>query len=177
MKEWFVSELEEALGASTHDVQMILNYIASRGDINMGRIGIFGQGSGGAIAALAATVDKRIFAVDLLDPWGDWPDWLKYSRQVPEEERGRYLTPRFLESVSGMDPVSKIGSISAAHVRVQQLMDDQVTPKEAKAKIASAVHPPQVYREYKDSMEHATEWQKTGVAGWLREQLTASGPD
>jgi hypothetical protein len=176
MREWFVSELEEALGTSTHDVQMVLNYIASRGDIDMRRIGIFGQGSGGAIAALAASVDKRISAVDLLDPWGDWPDWLKYSRQVPEEERSRYLTPEFLQSVSAMDPVNALGSIPATHVRVQQLMDDQVTPREAKLKIAAAVHPPQIMQEFKDASEHAAEWQKSGVAGWLRDQLAQPGP-
>jgi hypothetical protein len=176
MKEWFVSQLQEALGTSTHDVQMVLNYLASRGDIDMGRIGIFGQGSGGAIALLAASVDKRIVAVDLLDPWGDWPDWLKYSRQVPEDERSRYLTPEFLQSVSGMDPVKVLGSLSTAHVRVQQLMDDQVTPREVKVAISAAVHPPQVEREFKDSMEHVAEWQKSGVAGWLREQLAQSEP-
>jgi acetyl esterase/lipase len=176
MKEWFVSQLQEALGSSTHDVQMVLNYLASRGDIDMGRIGIFGQGSGGAIAVLAASVDKRISAVDLLDPWGDWPDWLKYSRQVPEDERSRYLTPEFLQSVSGMDPVKVLGSIPAPHVRVQQLMDDQVTPTEVKLAISAAVHPPQIDREFKDATEHAAEWQKSGVAGWLREQLAQLGP-
>jgi hypothetical protein len=33
MKEWFVSELEESLGSSVHDVQLILNYLADRGDM------------------------------------------------------------------------------------------------------------------------------------------------
>jgi hypothetical protein len=176
MREWFVSQLQEALGTSTHDVQMVLNYLASRGDIDMGRVGIFGQGSGGAIAALAASVDKRISAVDLLDPWGDWPDWLKYSRQVPEDERSRYLTREFLQSVSGMDPVTILGSMSGTHVRVQQLMDDQITPREAKLAISAAVHPPQIKQEFSDATQHAAEWQKSGVAGWLQEQLTQPGP-
>ncbi len=31
LKEWFVSELQESIGTSVHDVQMILNYLATRG--------------------------------------------------------------------------------------------------------------------------------------------------
>src|ERR1700761_5537941 len=45
LKQWFVSELQEALATSTHDVQMMLNYLASRGDLDTGRVGIFGMGS------------------------------------------------------------------------------------------------------------------------------------
>jgi iron complex outermembrane receptor protein len=55
MKEWFISELQEALGTSVHDVPMILNYLSTRGDLDMDNIGMFGQGSGGAIAILAAS--------------------------------------------------------------------------------------------------------------------------
>src|SRR5580693_1507287 len=31
MREWFISELRESLVSSVHDVQMILNYLATRG--------------------------------------------------------------------------------------------------------------------------------------------------
>src|SRR5271166_1018096 len=34
MKEWFVSELQEALATSVHDVQMILNFLAKRDDLD-----------------------------------------------------------------------------------------------------------------------------------------------
>ena len=47
-----VSELQEALGSSVHDVQMILNYLATRGDLDMSRIGMFGVGSGGTLSAI-----------------------------------------------------------------------------------------------------------------------------
>lgn len=96
LKDWFVSELQESLGASTHDVQMILNYLDKRGDIDMSRIGMFGQGSGASIAVLAAAADPRIKTLDLFNPWGDWPDWLKDSPIVPDKERANYLAPNFL---------------------------------------------------------------------------------
>jgi len=30
MKEWFVSEMQESVGSTVHDVQMILNYLETR---------------------------------------------------------------------------------------------------------------------------------------------------
>src|SRR5271167_585980 len=79
MKQWFVSELQESLATSAHDVQLVLNYLATRDDLDIERVGIFGDGSGATIAILAAAVDQRIKTLDLLDPWGDWPDWIAKS--------------------------------------------------------------------------------------------------
>jgi len=59
MKEWFISELQECLGTTAHDVQMVLNYLETRGDLDMNRVGMFGQGSGASIAILASAVDPR----------------------------------------------------------------------------------------------------------------------
>src|ERR1700732_2950777 len=53
MRQWFVSELQEALSTSVHDVQMVLTYLSTRSDLDQSRIGMFGQGSGGTIAVLA----------------------------------------------------------------------------------------------------------------------------
>lgn len=174
MKEWFVSELQEALGTTTHDVQMILNYIDSRGDIDSGRIGIFGQGAGGAVALLAADVDPRIQAIDLLNPWGDWPDWLKYSRQIPDEERPDYLTPEFLGRVKNLDPLLSIPRLTTRHLRIQQVLDDTVTPPQARDKIAAAVRAPTILARFDDTAAHAANWRKSGLSGWLIEQLTAN---
>lgn len=171
MKEWFVSELPEALATSAHDVQMILNYLAVRGDIDVSKTGMFAQGSGGAIAVLAAGVDPRIAALDLLNPWGDWPDWLKDSLQIPENERANYLKPEFLQQVSGLDPVSYLPHLKLKSLRIQQIVDDLITPKAAKEKIAAAArYSGQVVR-YKDTSAHQIAWRTGGLAGWIKEQL------
>jgi acetyl esterase/lipase len=171
MKEWFVSQLPESLGASVHDVQMILDYLATRGDIDMNRIGMFGQGSGGSIAILAASVDRRIQALDLLDPWGDWPDWLRNSPQVPEDERSRYLTPEFLNSVSNLDPVDAFSKLSLHSLRLQQILADSVTPRSAMDRIAAAAPSPKVVFRYPDSNAHFKAVRATGLSGWLKDQL------
>lgn len=105
MSTWFVSELQESLATSAHDVQMVLDYLSTRSDLDVNRVGLFGQGSGGTIGILATAVDPRIKVLDVLDPWGDWPDWMPKSTLVPEAER-QYLTrPGFLEAVAPLDPL------------------------------------------------------------------------
>jgi hypothetical protein len=138
MKEWFVSEMQEALGESVHDVQYVLNYLENRGDLDMSRVGMYADGSGASIAIMAAAVDPRIKALDLVDPWGDWPDWLYYSTLVPDNERENYLKPEFLKKVAPLDPVTWLPKLTAQRVRLQFLGDDKVTPEAAMLKIRKA---------------------------------------
>jgi hypothetical protein len=138
MKEWFVSELQEALGSSVHDVQMILKYLATRDDLDMSRIGMFGVGSGGTIAILAAAVDPRIKTLDLIDPWGDWADWIAKSSLIPEAERPNYLKPEFLKKVAPLDPVEWLPQLKSQRVRIQEVLDDSVMPRAAQERLKAA---------------------------------------
>ncbi len=171
MKQWFVSELQEALATSTHDVQMVLNYLVIRGDVDMDHAGIYGQGSGGAIAILAAEADPRIKALEVLNPWGDWPDWLKKSPQIPDKERATYLKPEFLSKVAGLDPVAVLPHMTAKKLRIQQIVADEITPPSARDKIAAAAPRPDEVVRYKDVTAHMSAWRTEGVNGWLRQQL------
>ncbi len=131
MKEWFVSELQESLGKSVHDVQLVLNYLESRKDLDVSHAGIFGQGSGGAIAILSAGVDPRLKAVDTLDPWGDWSDWLAKSAVVPEHERPNYLKPEFLAKVNTQDPTDWLPKLKASALRLQFVTGNASVPQSA----------------------------------------------
>jgi hypothetical protein len=170
MREWFIPELQESLGSSAHDVQLILDYLASRGDLSADQVGMWGQGSGASIAILAAAADPRIRALDLLNPWGDWPDWLKTSPEVPDEQRASVLTPDFLQKISMLDPVTYLPQLSDRSLRVQQVMDDQDTPAAARDKIAASV-PHDRLVQYKDMTAHREAWKVTGLAGWLVSRL------
>ena len=171
MKQWFVSELQEALATSTHDVQMILNYLDTRGDLDINRVGMFGQGSGGSIAILATAADPRIIALDVVDPWGDWPDWLKSSKQIPESERAAYLKPEFLQKVSNLDPADYLPQLKDRAVRIEQIMDYPVTPPDARDKVASAAPKPTDVSQYADIIALQKAWRSNGLAGWLGDQL------
>lgn len=175
LKEWFVSELQEALATSTHDVQMVLNYLETLGDLDVHRVGIFGQGSGGAIAILAAAADTRISALDLMDPWGDWPDWLQGSKQIPEEERAAYLKLDFLQQVSNLDPVIYLPQMKGKTLRIQQVIADPVTPDPAKAKITSVASVTATVTRYPDITAEAKALGENGIVGWFGEQLNPRG--
>ena len=139
MRQWFVSELQQALVETAHDVQMIIDYLSTRGDMDMKRIGMFGQGSGGTIAILAAAVDPRIKALNLIDPWGDWPDWMAKSARIPEVERPTYVKPEFLKQLAPFDPIQWLPKLNSRPVRILDVMDDPITPVICKKKIEAAV--------------------------------------
>jgi hypothetical protein len=138
LKEWFLSELQESLATSAHDVQMVLNYLATRGDLDITRVGMFAQGSGASIAILASSVDPRIQVLEALDPWGDWPRWMATSAFVPQDERAFYLRSEFLEKVTALDPVPLLPKIQAKQFRLDTERFDSVTPKDIQLKFKEA---------------------------------------
>jgi hypothetical protein len=139
MREWFISELQECLASTAHDVQMILDYLATRNDLDMTRVGMFTQGSGASIGILTSAVDPRIKVLDALDPWGDWPTWMNTSPFVPEEERAQYIKPEFLKKAAALDPVDWLPKIQAKKFRLQDAIFEPNTPKRAKEKLRAAL--------------------------------------
>ena len=176
LKQWFVSEFQESLGSSVHDVKFILDYLAKRGDVDMDRVGMFGEGSGGAIAILAAAADSRIKVVDALDPWGDWPNFLAKANFLQEDPaKARYVTPEFLNSVAPLDPVKWLPSLKIP-VRVQQVRQNEAVPIEAKESIKNAA-PKQVevVRFEAVSDLHKREGQGQ-LFDWVKAHLPAATP-
>jgi dienelactone hydrolase len=170
MKEWFVSELQESMATSVHDVQMILNFLGTRDDLDLSKVGMFGTGSGGAIAILAASVDARIKAVDVVDPWGDWPDWLAGSTLVPDKERPNYVTPEFLKKVAPLDPMQYLPKLTQA-VRIQEVADDADTPKAAKEKIDAAAPKTAQITHYDDTRGFLSNVGGGRLFQWIKAQL------
>lgn len=171
MKEWFVSQLPEALTKSVHDVQMVLRYLAERNDLDLSRVGIFGQGSGGTIAILAAGVEPQIRTVDALEPWGDWPTWLAKSSLIPETERPAYLKPEFLAGVAPLDPVQWLGRVQAKSMRLQFVLDDTVTPAAAAQRMKAAARPPAQVVEYPTKHEQYEALGGGRAFDWIKQQL------
>jgi pimeloyl-ACP methyl ester carboxylesterase len=171
MKEWFVSELQESLVESTHDVQMIINYLSTRGDLDMDRVGMFGQGSGGAIAILAAAVDPRIKTINLIDPWGDWPDWMATSERVPDAERPKYVTPDFQKQIAAFDPVLWLPKLASRPVRIQDVLDDPYTPEICKKKIEAAAPKSVEIVRYDDIQALHVASYDGKAFDWIKEQL------
>lgn len=173
MKEWFVSDLQECLAVSAHDVQMALNYLTERGDLDMNRVGIVGEGSGASIAVLASAVDPRIRALDLLDPWGDWPTWMAKSPVVPEEERPSYVTPEFLKKVAPLDPLDWLPKVQAKKFRLRDALFDDATPAAVHAKLRSAVPPGTTIVTYNTAEQYGAAVMDNKQMDWIYGQLRA----
>ena len=178
MREWFVSELQECLATSAHDVQMVLDYLSSRGDLDMDRVGMFAQGSGASIGILTSAVDPRIKVLDALDPWGDWHTWFAKSPFPPEEERPAYVSPEFLSRVDKLDPAEWLTKIQAQKFRLQDASFEPITPRTAKEKLRAAVPANATVVIYKTPEEfNAVIRAKTDLA-WIKSQLrSVLGPN
>jgi hypothetical protein len=171
MKEWFISELQESLATSAHDVQMVLNYLAVRGDFDMNRVGMFAQGSGASIAILASAVDPRIKVLEALDPWGDWPTWMSTSPFVPEDERADCVKPEFLKKVAALEPVEWLPKIQAKKVRLDQELFETMTPKSTKEKLRGAVPAGATVVLYKNLDEFKAAFQDGQNLEWIQREL------
>jgi hypothetical protein len=173
MKEWFLSELQESLATSAHDVQMVLNYLATRGDLDMSRVGMFGQGSGATIAVLASAADPRIKVLDVLDPWGDWPDWMANSPLVPEDERADFVKPEFLKKAAALETLQWLPRIQAKKFRLQQNLFETDTPPAVKAKLRVAVPPGTTFAAYKTIPEFNAAFPNSTNLEWIEHELHA----
>ena len=172
-KEWFVSELQEALASTTHDVQLILDFLATRKDLDASRVGMFGIGSGGSIAILASAADGRIRAVDVLGPWGDWPRWLAHSPIVPEEERVNFLKPEFLAKVTPLDPVTWLPRMKAKAVRIQDIRKNKSIPDESQEKLEAAAPENAIVNEYGNGRAFLAAQPAALTFQWIKDQLKA----
>jgi len=173
MKEWFVSELQESLSTSAHDVQMILNYLATRDDLDTSHVGMFAQGSGASIGILASAVDPRIQVLDAMDPWGDWPNWMAKSTFVPQDERANYVTPEFLTKAERLEPLTWLPKIQARKFRLEDAIFETNTPKTAKEKLRAAVPPGSTIVIYKTLEEFNAMVRSQTELQWLESQLRA----
>jgi len=178
VRQTFVSELEESLGATTHDVQKILDFLEMRGDMDMNRVGMWGDGSGASIAILASAVDPRIKALDLLDPWGDWPEWLAKSSLVLEDQRAEYLTPFFLSGVADLDPLQYFSKVKAQKVRLQYIKDGiSITPSIVRENMEAAAPPNAEIVHYENTEAFLEEVATKGVGfDWINANVSTSNP-
>lgn len=173
MKEWFISELQECLATSAHDVQMMLSYLSSRDDLDMDRVGVFAEGSGATIAILASAVDARIKVLDVVDPWGDWPTWMATSPFVPKDERADYVKPEYLKKVSTLDPVDWLPKVKARKFRYQDALFEEITPRTSKDKLRAAVPSGAMVQVYNTPKDYAIAINGNKQMGWMYSELRA----
>src|SRR3984893_1850906 len=171
LKEGFVSEMPEALTSTTNDVQLILDYLSTRGDMDMDHVAMYGSGSGGSIAILASVVDSRIKVLDLLAPWGDWKTWANGTVIIPEDERATYRKPEFLATVSGLDPVEWLPKIQAKSIRIEDIRGNKAMPDKAQEKLEAAAPDFALINQYGNGRAFLMSKAPISVLDWVKSQL------
>jgi hypothetical protein len=169
---WFVGQLSESLVTTTHDVSMILDFLAKRGDLDMDHVGMFGEGSGGTIAILAAAADPRIKAIEALDSWGDWPHWLAKSAVIRDDERSTYLKPDFLAQVAPFDPIVWLPKMQSTSILVQNLRPNPHVPEICQKSIEAAAPDTARIEQFGDGRAFISTEASGGLLfRWLKDQL------
>lgn len=170
-RDEFLKELPKNLVQSSHDIQLVLNYLASRGDLNLDRVGVYGSGSGASAAILASAADSRIKVLDVFNPWGAWPEFFAKSSMAPAERRDSFVKPEFLQSVAGCDPVAWFAKSRARSVRIQDVRQQDWVPTGAQERIEDAAPAFAEVNQFED-YRILLEMQGSGmVFSWIQEQL------
>jgi len=172
LNQTFISELPEALTMTVHDIPLILDVLEGMGKFDMKRVGFFGQGSGAAIALLAASVEPRIKALDLLDPWGAWPDWFASAPDVPSAQRADYLRPEFQKSVAELDPVLVLPNLKSRKIRIQ-FVADKGEPRAAVDRIAAAAPASATVVRFDTSLQMYKQNSNGRLFSWIATELDA----
>lgn len=175
MKQWFISELQESLGSTVHDVKLILDYLDQSGQMDTSRVGMFGEGVGGSIAILAAAADSRIKVVDTLEPWGDWPVFLTKSPAImPDPNHEEFGKPEFLKKVAPLEPAKWLAELKVP-IRIQQVKESETMPEECKDAIKAAA-PKQAQVNRFVSVRDLTRLENGGkLFQWVKDNLPKSG--
>jgi hypothetical protein len=178
MKEWFISEMQESLDTSAHDVQMVISYLESRGDLDTTRLGLYGSGSGGTIGILAAAVDPRIKVLDVIGPWGDWPEWMATTSKVHPEEHALFTKPDYLAKIAPFDPVNWVSKVKTQKMRIQNTRSNGEISDKAQLAIEAAAPSTAVIYQYGDAMALLRSTLASGgFLGWMQKQLQAASED
>jgi hypothetical protein len=167
----FFTDFQESLASSVHDVQLILDYLATRGDLDMSRVGMYGQGSGGTLAILASSVDKRIRALDVVTPWGDWPNFFAQSRYVAADKRAKFLALEFQAKIAAFDPLSVLPKVQARSVRIDDVRKSGPMPEPSQERMEGAAPPTAIINQYGDPAALLPHASGGAMFAWLKTEL------
>jgi len=124
----------DAMIQTVVDLMRGLDYLASRNDIDAGRVGFTGFSMGGAIGAIFCAIDERVKAAVLGITGGDF-DKLNIRAGATGEERLR-------RAYMIVDPVNYVSRISPRPLLMINGAKDEIVPKAATEALYEAAREP-----------------------------------
>jgi poly(3-hydroxybutyrate) depolymerase len=97
-----------AVRAEVARLRTAFDLLASRTDVDAGRLGVVGHDFGGMLATIAAAEDERIRALAVVAAAPRWGDWFLLFWDLPDDRLD------YLRGLRRLDPVEVIGRTGAA---------------------------------------------------------------
>lgn len=125
----------DAMVQTAIDLMRGVDYLASRNDVDMRKIGFAGFSMGGAVGALFCAHDLRVRAVALGITGGDF-------RTLNVHSSGTAAKDRMLRAYRPVDPVLYISRISPRPLLMLNASRDQIVPRAATEALFGAAREP-----------------------------------
>lgn len=145
--------LEPSMRDMVVDHRLVIDWIATRAELDSSKIGVFGVSMGGIKAALLLGLDQRIKAGVIALAGGDLPYILLHSKEKGIIERvdavlkERGLTRRQLQAILKAnlrtDPIRFAEYVDARKVLVVRALFDKVVPTKKQRELAEAMGGPE----------------------------------
>ena len=157
-------------------VTAVVDYLASRADVDGGHVGLFGVSLGGYYAARAAAREKRLRAVvDLAGPYRFDLDW----DELPEQTRATFLVRS--GAASDDEARAKAGTLTleeaAGEITTPLLIlgggRDRITPAYHQERLASEVASAEllIYPDGSHGVTNRAYESRSRLADWLADRL------
>jgi 2,6-dihydroxypseudooxynicotine hydrolase len=154
----------------------VVDYLATRADVDGGRVGLFGVSLGGYYAARAAAYEKRLRAVvDLAGPYRFDLDW----DELPEQTRATFLVRS--GAASDDEARAKAGTLTleeaAGQITTPLLIlaggRDRITPAYHQERLASEVASAEllIYPDGSHGVTNRAYESRSRLADWLADHL------
>lgn len=130
------------------DQMRMIDYLASRGDIDMSRIGYVGVSLGSFLGSILSGVDPRVKSTILIVGGGDWNKMIHTSQVPPFAVIQDFCghddkkIKAFSDQMDVIDPLNYIGLVSPRKLLMLNCLNDKYVPKANAEELYSAAKDP-----------------------------------
>jgi cephalosporin-C deacetylase-like acetyl esterase len=167
-------DARDALAQTVIDLRRGLDYLATRDEIDMARIGYVGVSMGAILGAITSGVDERIASTVLVVGGGDW-SLITEKTVLPLASGGKLKNEEqrkaIVEALAPLDPLLWVGHISPRPLLMINGEKDQVVPVESNKALHAAAKEPKKIVWFPGGHMPPADLLKDEVTAWFGEHL------
>ncbi|MBC7289067.1 MAG: alpha/beta fold hydrolase [Armatimonadetes bacterium] len=176
-EEFFSADLQKTkdhIIQTVIDYRRAIDYLATRDDVDAGRVGLIGASLGAILGAMVAGVDQRVCAALLIVGGGNWRTIFTQSRHPAAEALRAAIgaKPEAVASIDDVDPVRYVGMISPRPLWMVNGKQDDIIPRAAAEALFEAAKPPKEIFWYEGGHVPPLPWLAGVVNDWIGEFVT-----